>query len=257
MSSTRLPGKVMKPILGRPMIERQIERLRRCKKVEQLIVATSSHPEDDVLETLCRGLGVPCFRGDLENVLDRFYQAAKPYNPMHVVRLTGDCPLADPRLIDELIDFYLNAPCDYANNCEVPTLPDGLDAEVFSFAALTQAWQEAVLPSQREHVTSFIRSHPERYKIGIYKYQPDLSDLRWTVDEPEDLQFAAKVYEKLYPADAAFRMEDILALLEREPELMDINRRFERNSGLKKSITKDNLFLSDRGQKRTGLGKLR
>jgi len=251
MSSTRLPGKVMKPILGRPMIERQIERLRCCKRVDQLIVATSTHPEDDVLEALCSGLGVPCFRGDLEDVLDRFYRAAKPYTPKHVVRLTGDCPLTDPRLIDELIDFYLEARCDYANNCEEPTLPDGLDAEVFSFAALTRAWQEAVLPSQREHVTSFIRSHPERFKIGIYKYQRDLSDLRWTVDEPEDLQFAAKVYEKLYPADAAFRMEDILALLEREPELMEINRRFERNSGLKKSIEKDKRFLSDKREIKT------
>ena len=247
MSSTRLPGKVMEPILGRPMLERQIERLRRCKRIDQLIVATSSHPEDDVLETLCRRLGVPCFRGDLENVLDRFYQAAKPYNPKHVVRLTGDCPLTDPRLIDELIDFYLNAQCDYASNCEVPTLPDGLDAEVFSFGALAHAWQAAVLPSHREHVTTFIRSHPERFKIGLYKYHQDLSDLRWTVDEPEDFQFVAKVYEKLYPADAAFGTEDILALLEREPELMEINRRFERNSGLKKSIEKDKLFLSGQG----------
>jgi len=256
MSSTRLPGKVMKPILGRPMIERQIERLRRCKRVDQLIVATSNQPEDDVLGTLCRGLGVPCFRGDLENVLDRFYQAAKPYHPKHVVRLTGDCPLADPRLIDELIDFYLNAQCDYANNCEVPTLPDGLDAEVFSFAALTQAWQEAVLPSQREHVTSFIRSHPERFKIGFYKYRRDLSDMRWTVDEPEDLQFVTTVYEKLYPADAAFGTEDVLALLEQEPELRAINHRFERNSGLKKSIEKDKLFWSDQRKKRTDLDKL-
>ncbi|MEJ2165384.1 MAG: glycosyltransferase family protein [Desulfobacterales bacterium] len=251
MSSTRLPGKVMEPILGRPMIERQIERLMRCRRVDQLIMATSNHPADDDLEILCRRLGVPCFRGDLENVLDRFYQAAKPYNPKHVVRLTGDCPLTDPRLIDELIDFYLESQCDYASNCQEPTLPDGLDAEIFSFAALTQSWQEAVLPSHLEHVTSFIRSHPERFKIGLYKYHKNLSDLRWTVDEPEDLQFAVKVYDKLYPADAEFCTEDILALLEREPELKEINCRFERNSGLKKSLEKDRLFISLKRETKT------
>jgi spore coat polysaccharide biosynthesis protein SpsF len=253
MSSTRLPGKVMEPILGRPMIERQIERLVRCKRVDQLIVATSNHQEDDVLETLCHRLGVPCFRGDLENVLDRFYEAAKPYHPKHVVRLTADCPLTDPCLIDELINFYLDSQCDYASNCQEPTLPDGLDAEIFSFAALAQAWKEAVLPSHLEHVTSFIRSHPDRFKIGHYRYHKDLSDLRWTVDEPEDLQFAIKVYEKLYPADAKFRTEDILALLEREPEIMEINSRFKRNTGMKKSIEKDKLFLSNKREKRTGL----
>ncbi len=242
----------MEPILGRPMIERQIERLMRCKRVEQLIVATSDHQEDGVLETLCRRIKVACFRGDLENVLDRFYQAAKPYNPKHVVRLTGDCPLTDPWLIDDLIKFYLDSQCDYASNCQEPTLPDGLDAEIFSFAALTQAWKEAVLPSHLEHVTSFIRSHPERFKIGQYKYRKNLSNLRWTVDEPEDLQFATKVYEKLYPANAKFRTEDILALLEREPEIMQINSRFHRNNGLKKSIEKDKLFLANKSEKRIG-----
>jgi spore coat polysaccharide biosynthesis protein SpsF (cytidylyltransferase family) len=244
MSSTRLPGKVMEPILGRPMIERQIERLMRCRRVDQLIMATSNHPADDDLEILCRRLGVPCFRGDLENVLDRFYQAAKPYNPKHVVRLTGDCPLTDPRLIDELIDFYLESQCDYASNCQEPTLPDGLDAEIFSFAALEQIWKEAVLPSHLEHVTSFFRSNPERFKIGSYRYHKDLSALRWTVDESEDLDFVRRVYEELYPSNPEFQTEDILALLKREPELMEINRRFERNSGMKKSIEKDKRFLS-------------
>jgi spore coat polysaccharide biosynthesis protein SpsF len=249
MNSSRLPGKVMKPVLGRPMIERQIERLLRCKRIDQLIVATSSLPEDDVLETLCDSIRVPVFRGDLDNVLDRFYRAAVPYNPKHVVRLTADCPLTDPLLMDELIDFYLERQCDYASNCQEPTLPDGLDAEIFSFAVLKEAWREAVLPSHLEHVTAFIREHHERYRIENYKYHRDLSHLRWTVDEFEDLEFVRKVYEKLYPSNPEFNTEDIVALLDREPELLEINKHFKRNDGMQKSIVKDKLYLLKQKEK--------
>ena len=249
MGSSRLPGKVMKPVLGRPMIERQIERILRSKRIDQLIVATSNLKEDDVLETLCDSIRVPVFRGELDNVLDRFYRAAVPYNPKHVVRLTADCPLADPLLVDELIDFYLEHQCDYASNCQEPTLPDGLDAEIFSFAVLEQAWKEAVLPSHQEHVTAFICEHRERYRIENYKYNRDLSNLRWTVDEFEDLEFVRRVYEKLYPLNPEFRTEDIIALLDREPELLEINKSFKRNAGMKKSIEKDKLFLSERQRK--------
>jgi spore coat polysaccharide biosynthesis protein SpsF len=249
MSSSRLPGKVMKPVLGRPMIERQIERLLRCKRIDQLIVATSELQEDDVLEALCDSIRVSIFRGDLDNVLDRFYRAAVPYNPKHVVRLTADCPLTDPSLIDELIEFYLERQCDYASNCQEPTLPDGLDAEIFSFAVLEEAWREAVLPSHQEHVTAFIREHPERYRIENYRYNRDLSNLRWTVDEFEDLEFVRRVYEKLYPLNPEFRTEDVIVLLDREPELLEINKRFKRNDGIKKSIEKDKLYLSKQKEK--------
>jgi spore coat polysaccharide biosynthesis protein SpsF (cytidylyltransferase family) len=226
------------------MLERQIERILRCKRIDQLVVATSINPEDDAIEALCNRLGIHCFRGDLENVLDRFYQAAKQYNPNHIVRLTGDCPFTDPVLIDELIDFYLAQECDYASNCEKPTLPDGLDAEVFSFSALEQAWKEAVLPSHLEHVTPFIRSNRRRFKAACYRYHEDLSHLRWVVDEPEDLEFVRRVYEILYPVKPEFGTEDILALLERKPELSEINKGFERNEGAKKSIEQDKVFLS-------------
>jgi len=244
MSSSRLPGKVMSPVLGRPMIERQIERLRRSKRIDQLIVATSTHQEDNVLETLCKRIGIFCFRGNLKNVLGRFYQAAKPFKPEHIIRLTGDCPLVDPALIDELVDFYLERRCDYASNCQEPSLPDGLDAEIFSFSVLEETWREAILPSHQEHVTSFILAHPERYRIGHYKYHRDLSNLRWTVDELEDLEFVRRVYEKLYPANPEFKTEDVVALLDREPDLLEINKHFKRNDGMKKSIEKDKLFLS-------------
>jgi spore coat polysaccharide biosynthesis protein SpsF len=244
MSSFRFPGKVLKPLLGRSMLERQIERTLRCKRIDQLVIATSVNPEDDAIEAQCNKLGIYCFRGDLENVLDRFYQAARNYNPNHIVRLTGDCPLTDPVLIDELIDFYLAQECDYASNCEIPTLPDGLDAEVFSFSALEQAWKEAVLPSHLEHVTPFIRSNPERFKTTCYRHHINLSHLRWVVDEPEDLEFVRQVYEILYPVKPEFGTEDILALLERKPELAEINKGFKRNEGAKKSIEEDKVFLS-------------
>ena len=244
MSSTRLPGKVMEPILGRPMIERQIERLMRCRRVDQLIMATSNHPEDDVLAILCHSLGVPCFRGDLKNVLDRFYQAAKPYDPKQVVRLTGDCPLTDPNLIDDLIDHFLTSECDYACNCLDPTLPDGLDAEIFTFQALEKAWQEAFLPSHLEHVTPFIRSNPKRFKISSLKYPVNLSHYRWVVDEPEDLLLVRRIFDKLYVLNPNFGTSEILELFKQEPELARINAQFERNEGSKKSLDADLEFIS-------------
>jgi len=244
MGSSRLPGKVLKPILGRPMLELQIERLRRCKKIDRLVVATSVNPEDRAIADRCHRVGVDFFRGDPENVLDRFYRAAKQYNPEHVLRLTGDCPLADPLLIDDLVEFYLAHGYDYASNCHEASLPDGLDAEIFSFSALEQAWKEAELPSHLEHVTPFIRAHPERFKIACYRYHTDLSHLRWVVDEPGDLEFVRRVYEALYPIKPEFGTEDILALLERRPELLKLNEGFRRNEGAEKSIEEDKEFLA-------------
>lgn len=244
ITSQRLPSKVLMTILGRPMLELQIERILRCKKIDQLIVATSINQEDDPIDTLCKKMEISCFRGDLANVLDRFYQAARRYRPQHVVRLTGDCPLTDPMLIDELIEFYLARKCDYASNCQEPTLPDGLDAEIFSFETLAQTWQEAKLPSHLEHVTQFMNSQPQRFTIASYKYHQDLSRYRWVVDEPEDLEFVRKIYEKLYPSNPEFRTQDIVALLKRNKKLVEINQRFKRNEGIQQSIEKDRLFLS-------------
>lgn len=239
MGSSRFPGKVMAPVLGRPMLERQIERIRRCEKIDQIVVATSNSPKDNVLEALCKRIGIDCFRGNLENVLDRFYQAAKSLKPQQVIRLTGDCPLIDPVFIDELVEFYLEGRFDYASNCLKPTLPDGLDAEIFSYAVLEEVWKEAELPSHLEHVTPYIHAYHERYKIGNYQYKSDFSNLRWTVDEQEDIEFVRKVYGKLYPLNPNFRFADIIELLEKEPELSRINWKYKRNEGLKKSLEKD------------------
>jgi len=229
MSSTRLSGKVLKPIMGRPMIELQIERIHRCRRIDRLIVATSTNSEDKAIIELCSKLCVESYCGSLENVLDRFYQAARGYRPDHIVRLTGDCPLTDPQVIDTLISFYIKQKCDYASNCHPPTLPDGLDAEVFTFSALEQAWKEAIDPREIEHVTPFITNRPNRFKIVNFEYQKDISDLRWTVDEPEDFELVIQIYEALYPVKPEFTFRDILRHLEIHPELMDINRFHKRN----------------------------
>ena len=238
-SSSRLPGKVLRPILGKPMLAHQIERVRRARMVDHLIVATSIDSSDDSLAQLCEEIGVPCFRGSLDNVLDRFYQAAKEHQPETVVRLTGDCPLADPEVIDHVIRFYLDGNFDYAGNCLEATYPDGLDAEVFSFAALERAWNEAELPSQKEHVTLYVNRQPDKFRIGHVKREPDLSALRWTVDEPRDLEFVTEVYRALYPANPKFTTDDILDLLRQRPELMEINSDITRNEGLAKSLELD------------------
>jgi spore coat polysaccharide biosynthesis protein SpsF len=242
-SSTRLPGKVLKPILGRPMLSLQIERIQRSKKIDKLIVATSNDRSDNDIENLCINIQIPCFRGSLDDVLDRFYQIAIQYKPEHVVRLTGDCPLIDPEIIDKVINFYFEGDFDYATNSMVPcTFPDGLDVEVFSFTVLEKAWHEARLSSHREHVTPFILQHPEMFRIGYYKNKLNLSHLRWTVDEPEDFELVSQIYNELYPKNPTFITEDILGLINRKPSLLEINSHVERNLGIKKSAEADKLF---------------
>jgi len=244
VSSSRLPNKVLKPILGKPMLTLQLERVQRSTMLDQLVVATSLDDSDDNLESLCKEFDIPCFRGSLEDVLDRFYQAAVQYQPEHVVRLTGDCPLADPVVIDQVVEFYLQENFDYASNTLEPTFPDGLDVEVFRFSVLEQAWQEAELPSQREHVTPFIHTQPDRFRLGSFKGDVDLSTLRWTVDELEDFELVCRIYEELYPNTPNFTTDDVLELLKRRPELQTINIHFTRNEGFQKSLLKDAQWLT-------------
>ncbi len=247
MSSSRLPGKVLKLILGKPMLGLQIERVLRARLIDRLIVATSTDAADESIERLCQDLGVECFRGSLDNVLDRFLHAAKQYTPGTVVRLTGDCPLTDPEVIDRTVQYFLDHDFDYVTNGGAgPTFPDGLDVEVFTFSSLRTAWENAGLPSEKEHVTPYISKHPEDFKLGVFKGHPDRSHLRWTVDEPRDFEFVARVYEELYPGNPEFNTQDILELLERKPELAMINSGIERNEGLKRSLLQDKL-IRDQG----------
>lgn len=239
MSSTRLPNKVVKPILGQPMILRQVERIKRSKKIDRLMLATSKDPSDDVLADLCEQNNIECFRGSLDDVLDRFYQGARRINPDHVVRLTGDCPLTDPALIDDVIGFHIDGGFDYTSNALEPSFPDGLDVEVMTLGCLRQAWEEASLPSQREHVSLFIYQRPERFKVGVYRNDTDRSDLRWTVDDQADFAHVTAIYEALYNDNPEFDRHDILSLLERHPELDMRHVQCARNEGLEKSLRED------------------
>lgn len=223
LTSTRLPQKVLLPILGKPMLLRQIERVKRVTLIDYLIVATSHHETDDPIEQLCTHHKIACFRGNLHHVLDRFYQAALPYQPQHIVRLTGDCPLIDPMIIDQVIHYHLQGGYDYTSNVVEPSFPDGLDVEVFRFSCLEEAWKESDLPSQHEHVTPFLLQHPERFKIGSYKSKQDLSSLRWTVDKVQDYTLVKTIYEGLYPEDPCFGLDDILSFLEQHPHVNQIN----------------------------------
>ena len=239
VSSSRLPGKVLMPILGQPMLARQIERVRRAAHIGHLIVATSTGPDDDALAALCQSIGVECFRGALDDVLDRYHAAALPHEPDHVVRLTGDCPLADPAVIDRIIATHLENGSDFTSNTLSATYPDGLDVEVFRFTGLAEAWQEARMASEREHVTAFLKNRPERYRLANVTNPVDLSALRWTVDETEDFEFVRQVYEDLYPRNAAFTMDGVLALLTQRPELVRLNAHHIRNAGYQKSLAED------------------
>lgn len=237
VTSTRLPNKVLAPILGQPMLARQIERLRHATTLDKLVVATSDDASDDPLAAMCAAIGLPCHRGSLNDVLARFQGACAAFGPAdHIVRLTGDCPLADPAVIDVVVRHHLASGADYTTNAIQPTWPDGLDVEVVRADILQRACDEARLPSEREHVTPYIHKHPEWFRIEHVKGDRDLSSLRWTVDEAADLTFVTAVYSALYPQNTAFDTTAVLALLERHPELAALNGQFQRNEGYAKSL---------------------
>jgi len=225
MSSSRLPGKVLKPILGRPMLGRHIDRLKRGRMIDHLVVATSIDPSDDPIAAFCAAEGIACHRGPLADVLARYEGAARANDPVdHVVRLTGDCPLADPELVDELIRLHLEGGYDYSSNVDPPTYPDGLDAEIMTRDALRVMAAEAVTAHQREHVTPFLRSQPQRFRLGKLHNKTDQSQMRWTVDTADDFKMVDSVYRELLPVNEGFGSADILALLERRPDIAALNR---------------------------------
>lgn len=242
VTSSRLPYKVLRPLLGVPMLLRQIERISRSKEINKLLVATSNDQTDNEIGQLCDKHNILCFRGDLFDVLKRFYEAALPYAPTHIVRLTGDCPFVDPEIIDHIIRLHLQGGYDYTSNTIEPSFPDGLDVEVIRFSALKEACEKAKRPSEREHVTPYLYQHPEEYRIRSYKLEHDLSDLRWTVDEIEDFYVVEQIFNALYPTKPQFTTTDILIYLANHPYLKDINKRYTRNEGYKKSLGNDEII---------------
>lgn len=259
MGSTRLPGKVMRPICGRPMIELLLERLSRARRVNGIVVATTGQEEDAVLAGHVQRLGYQVTRGSRDDVLDRYLQAARDAGADVIVRITGDCPLVDPYLVDDIIGAYLDQPgLDYAGNTEPPSWPDGLDVEVFSRAALEQAAAKAQARHDREHVTPYLR-RAEGVARHCVQHDEDLSALRWTVDEPEDFTVIEAVFSHFHP-DTGFGWKQVLALQEQAPELFQANRHHLRNQGVslgsgqklweraKRVIPGGNMLLSKRAE---------
>lgn len=229
MTSNRLPGKVLKPVLEKPLLEYQIERLRRVKLADKIVIATTTNATDDPIVELCNAIGVTHFRGSEQDVLSRYYGAAQAIQADVVVRVTSDCPLIDPQIIDQVIQLYLDGDgnVDYASNSLQRSFPRGMDTEVFSFVALEQAHREATEPPQREHVTPFLYQHPERYRIVQLTSPQDLSRHRWTVDTPEDFKLICCMLEALYPQVPDFTLQDCLNLIDCHPDWPTINAHVE------------------------------
>ena len=222
-ASTRLPGKCMLKIFGKTILEHIILRVSGAKKVQKICVATTQNQEDDIIERIVKKYNVAVYRGSESDVLDRFYQAAK-------------------LLQADIIDDFIAGGYDYLSNTIEPTYPEGIDIEVFNFCSLEKAWEEASLPSEREHVTPYIWKNSRKFNLYNKKHAPDLSHLRWTLDKPEDWVFIQQVYDYLYSPERIFHMADILDLLKKHPDLLKINNKTIRNEGYLKSI-KDDLCI--------------
>jgi spore coat polysaccharide biosynthesis protein SpsF len=225
MGATRLPGKPLMEIGHETMLSLVVKRARRARAADLTVVATGASPRDEVIVEHARTLGVETFCGDEEDVLHRYYGAAKAFGLDVIVRITADCPLIEPNIIDKVVTAFTDAlpAVDFAANTLRRTYPQGLDVEVASFAALKRAWQEADKPYQRAHVFPYIYEHPDQFNLIGVADECDRSWMRWTVDMKEDLDFVRVVYHKLGDDDM-FSWKDVLSLLEREPELLEINR---------------------------------
>lgn len=229
MTSTRLPGKVLKTVLGKSLLEHQIERLRRVHLADELVIATTVNPEDEPIVALGDSLMVPVCRGSEDDVLARYYETAVTHGADVIVRVTSDCPLIDPAVIDQVINYFLTShpAFDYVSNRIVPSYPRGMDTEVFSFKSLAAAFNEGMLLPDREHVTPFIYRHPDRYALGNLSYWDDQSRHRWTVDTADDFELIRRIIEALYPDNPLYSLEDVLLLMDRHPDWFLINAHVE------------------------------
>ena len=240
MGSTRLKGKTLKILLNKPVLAHIIDRIKESQYCHEIIVASTVNPEDNEIESYLEGENVKCFRGDEEDVLDRFYKCAKHYDLDLIVRVTADDPFKDPNVIDQAIEIMLsNRNLDYCSNTIEPTFPEGIDVEVFTIGALERAYNEANLKSEREHVTPYIWKNPRKFRVRNFKYTKDLSQWRWTLDNEQDWKFVETVYKHLFTPGTLFYMEDIIELLEKFPSISEINNQTKRNEGYLKSLEDD------------------
>ena len=229
MGSTRLPGKILKEINGKSLLEYQIERIQRSKIIDDIVIATTNKEAEDPIIRLCMRLGISYFQGSEDNVLKRYYEAAILNKADTIVRLTSDCPLIDPVIMDDVIKYYIlnRNSIDYCSNTIERTYPRGLDVEVFSFVALEAAFHNAVLSRDREHVTSYIYTNPNLFRVAGITNEIDLSQYRWTVDENEDFILIKKILKNLYIVNKEFLLKDIIQLLKENPEWNEINAKIE------------------------------
>lgn len=242
MGSSRLPEKVMMNIDGKnPMIFFVVRQLQSCELLKELVIATTDLKEDDVIADYAAKIHIKCFRGNAQDVLDRYYRCAKEFSFSTIVRITSDCPLIDPQIVDNIINEFNMNLYDYVTNTLVRTFPYGTDVEVFSFNALESAWRNANLPSEREHVTPFIRNHNKIFKIHNIESIKNLSNLNWTVDRVEDLNLVRTILAKINKRPIL--MQDILKLFSKDPKLFEINKNHMPNEGYLKSLMEDEKFL--------------
>ena len=244
MGSSRLPGKVlMKSGNGMPLLYHVINQLRHCSKVKNLVIATTTNQEDDEIEKFADNNSVNVFRGSEKDVLDRYFQCAKKYSFSTIVRITSDCPLIDPQIVDKVIERFFSGNYDYATNTLIRTFPIGTDAEVFSFSALETAWKNAQLPSEREHVTPHLRNKGNFKTINV-ENDKNVSNLRLTVDRIEDFELINEILNNL--SINPIHLENILELFSRKPELIEINKHINNNEGLDRSLKEDEEFIKKR-----------
>ena len=240
MSSSRLPKKVLLKIGKELVLERIINRLNYCRYIDEILVATSVCESDNCISKYCESAKISCFRGSLDDVLDRYYQAAKMCSADAVVRITGDCPLIDPVVVDKVIDHFICGEFDAVGLHG--EFPDGLDCQVFSFSAIKKAWCEATSDTDREHVGSFIENtSPHLFKLGTVEIFKNLGHHRWTLDEPCDLEYLKLLIEGLEESKQLFLSEDVLKFLEQNKHLMKINGAITRNEGYLLSKERESL----------------
>jgi spore coat polysaccharide biosynthesis protein SpsF len=229
MTSTRLPGKVLKEVLDKPLLEYQIERLQRIKSVDEIVIATTTNDIDQRIVNLCNRLSVSHFRGSEEDVLSRYHGAAEKYNADIVVRITSDCPVIDPAVCEEAITYFIDHQDQY-DYVRLEKYPRGLDAEIFTFTVLDECFREATEQPDREHVTPFIYRHPERYRVKHMTCNEDYSHHRWTVDTPEDFELVKRIIEELYPIKQKFDFVDILGILAKNPDWHYLNNTIQQKN---------------------------
>lgn len=227
MGSSRLPGKVLKEINGKPLLLHQINRLKKCRKIDNLVVATTLENQDNQLVEFCNKYNINVFRGSEENVLERYYGAWNQFGGETIVRLTSDCPIIDPDIVDETINYFLINDFDYVSNTLERTFPRGLDTEVFTAKALKNSYKFAILDRDKEHVTPYIYTNSDKFRLGCYKGKENYSKYRWTVDTKEDFELINLLLNVYKGKETDLKLKDAIKLMEANPQWFEINREIE------------------------------